>query len=253
MRLFFLIILIISGCSQRSNPSSLEKDVTPEMVRVNQIERTASFDTLVGRGVVEFRWEDDDGKHKEQGDLDFWKHEDSISLRISKLGELLIWFGGDKNENWFFDMLGDETTLTMNSEGAMFSDITTALVLLGLSPLPNGEMNVSAGVVTLVDEEGRVWTATFDKVTHRPLQMSVVDGEHISSALHRSGINVEIENLHALNWPVSGGLIDFKDSRGSTEVKISFSSLSTVVAEEPMDRVLNVSYLQSALKPSRIE
>ncbi|HIB51142.1 MAG TPA: hypothetical protein EYO40_07715 [Phycisphaerales bacterium] len=252
MRLFFLIILIISGCSQRSNPSSLEKDVTPEMVRVNQIERTASFDTLVG-SVVEFRWEDDDGKHKEQGDLDFWKHEDSISLRISKLGELLIWFGGDKNENWFFDMLGDETTLTMNSEGAMFSDITTALVLLGLSPLPNGEMNVSAGVVTLVDEEGRVWTATFDKVTHRPLQMSVVDGEHISSALHRSGINVEIENLHALNWPVSGGLIDFKDSRGSTEVKISFSSLSTVVAEEPMDRVLNVSYLQSALKPSRIE
>jgi hypothetical protein len=253
MRLFFLIILIISGCSQRSNLSSLEKDVTPEMVRANQIERTASFDALVGRGVVEFRWEDDNGKHKEQGDLDFWKHGDSISLRISKLGELLVWFGGDKNENWFFDMLGDETTLTMNSDGAMFSDITTALVLLGLAPLPNGEMNVSAGVVTLVDEEGRVWTATFDKVTHRPLQMSVVEGEHISSALHRSGINVEIENLHALNWPVSGGLIDFKDSRGSTEVKISFSSLSTVVAEEPMDRVLNVSYLQTALKPTRIE
>jgi hypothetical protein len=253
MRLFILFILIITGCSQRSNPSFLEKDVTPEMVRANQIERTASFDALVGRGVVEFRWEDDNGKHKEQGDLDFWKHGDSISLRISKLGELLVWFGGDKNENWFFDMLGDETTLTMNSDGAMFSDIAAALVLLGLAPLPNGEMNVSAGVVTLVDEEGRVWTATFDKVTHRPLQMSVVEGEHISSALHRSGINVEIENLHALNWPVSGGLIDFKDSRGSTEVKISFSSLSTVVAEEPMDRVLNVSYLQTALKPSRIE
>ena len=256
MRLFFppfLLFLFLSGCSQRSDSTSLLADISPEAMRANQAERTSAFDALVGRGIVEFQWVDDNGKHKEQGDLDFWKQGDSISLRISKLGELLIWFGGDTKGNWFFDLSGDETTLALNSGVAMFSDITTALVLLGLAPLPQGETNMSGGVVTVVEDNEKVWTATFDKVTHRPLEMSVADGAHISSALHHSGINVEIENMHELYWPVTGGLVDFEDSRGSTEIKISFSSLSTNVSQEPMGRVLDLSYLQKALKPVRTE
>jgi hypothetical protein len=256
MRLFFppfLLFLFLSGCSQRSDSTSLLADISPEAMRANQAERTSAFDALVGRGIVEFQWVDDNGKHKEQGDLDFWKQGDSISLRISKLGELLIWFGGDTKGNWFFDLLGDETTLALNSGVAMFSDITTALVLLGLAPLPQGETNVSGGVVTVVEDDGKVWTATFDKVTHRPLEMSVADGKHMSSSLHRTGINVEIENRHELYWPVTGGLVDFEDSRGLTKIKISFSSLSTNVSQEPMGRVLDLSYLQKALKPVRTE
>lgn len=250
MRVFFLLFPLIVGCAQKNETTPIGEDQTPATIRTMQEVRTANFEALVGRGVVEFRWEDEHGKHREQGELDFWKQGSAISLRVSKLGELLLWFGGDETTHWLFDMLGDETTLTIDGDDAMFSDITTALVLLGLAPLPQGELKVRNGVVTLLDLRENIWTATFDPSTNRPLEMEVRSGKNISKALHRNGIQVEIENTHEVYWPVTGGLIDFEDSRNSTEVKIAFSFLSTIVEDEPMNRVMDLSYLREALQPS---
>jgi hypothetical protein len=83
--------------------------------------------------------------------------------------------------------------------------------------------------------------------------MTVIDGENISKALHHKGIGVELENVNELNWPASGGLIDLSDSRGSTEIKIAFSSLSAVVSEERFDRVMSIEFLQNALKPDSVQ
>ena len=171
---------------------------------------------------------------------------------MSKLGELLLWFGGDRDGHWLFDMLGEETSLTFNGNNGMFSDITTALVLLGLAPLPSGTMHVERGVVTLVDDGGSTWTATFDPASHRPLEISVRSDEDVSSALHRTGIKVELANRHEIYWPVTGGIIDVTDTRGDTEIKIAFSTLSTIVEEEPMGRVFDSAYLRKALKPDVI-
>ena len=249
MRIFFLLFCVFAGCSQKSELVTLPASHTPTEVQKAERTRTAEFDELVGRGVVEFRWTDDSGNHREQGDLDFWKQGDTISLRVSKLGELLLWFGGDKNEHWLFDMLGDETSLTFDGNNGMFSDIATALVLLGLAPLPNGSMKIEKGVVILVDTNGNDWAATFDPISHRPLEMSVRSGEDVSSALHRKGIQVELANTHEIYWPMTGGLIDVTDTRGDTEIKIAFSSLSTIVEDEPMGRVLDSAYLRKALNP----
>ena len=51
---------------------------------------------------------------------------------------------------------------------------------------------------------------------------------------------------------MTGGLIDIEDSREETKIKIAFSSISTIVDEEPMDRVFNLDFLKRALKPSVI-
>jgi hypothetical protein len=75
-------------------------------------------------------------------------------------------------------------------------------------------------------------------------------GDGLSSALHRTGIQVEIANTLNLYWPSTGGLIDIEDTHETTKVKIAFSSMSTIVDEEPMDRVCNVDFLRQALKPS---
>jgi hypothetical protein len=250
MRVFFLLFFLVCGCSQKNETTPIREDQSPAEIRNAQEVRTANFEALVGRGVVEFRWEDEDGKHREQGELDFWKQGSAISLRVSKLGELILWFGGDETTHWLFDMLGEETTLTIDGDDAMFSDISTALVLLGFAPLPPGELQVRNGVVTLQDSVGNQWTATFDPATNRPLEMEVCSGNNYSKALHRTGIQVEIDNTHELYWPETGGLIDFEDTRDSTEVKIAFSFLSTLVEDEPMDRVLDLAYLRTALQPS---
>ncbi len=253
---FFFIILstfLVLSCSQQKEVHKTVLDVSVEQIRQLQIERTEKFNEMVGRGVIEFRWTDDDGIHKEQGDLDFWKQGNAISLRVSKLGELLLWFGGYEKEYWLFDMLGDETKLTVNGDGAMFSDINVALVLLGLSTLPDGEMKIVDGVVTVNDNSGKIWTMLFEPTSYRPLSVSVVDDSYEAKAIHRSAISVELENIHELQWPKTGGLIDVEDSRGGTEIKISFSSLSTIVSEERFDRVMNREFLQKALRPSSIQ
>ena len=252
MRAILGLLLVLCGCAPRGGGVPQPQDQTVSQVSVAQRERTDAFSELVGRGVIEFRWEDEDGKHKQQGDLDFWKQGNSVSMRISKLGEPIVWLGGGANAYWFFDLTGDETSLTIGGDDSLFSDIQTSLILLGLEPMPAGEMSIDDGIVTLLDESGRAWTAAFELTTNRPLEIHVDRGNGRSTALHRTGIRVEIANTLDLFWPSTGGLIDLEDSHETTKIKIAFSSLSTIVDEEPMDRVFNVDFLQQALKPSVI-
>lgn len=250
MRLLFVVIFLVCACS--SSKQVTNHYLSPEVLKTNQADRTAQFNSLVGRGIIEFKWTDEKGEHKEQGDLDFWKQGNAVSLRISKLGELIAWFGGEGKDFWFFDMMGNEPTLTIGGEQGMFNDINIALILLGLSPLPEGEMMSRDGVVTLVDAEQRRWIATFDSMGNRPMTIELIDGDHKATARHNSGIRVEIDQLHELHWPETGGFIDLTDNQGNSEIKIVFSSLSTIVEDEPMHRVMNLEYLRNALKPTII-
>jgi hypothetical protein len=248
MRLLLATILFVGGCSSSNSVTSNHWSV--EALQMKHTHRTAQFNSLVGRGVIGFKWTDDQGTHKEQGGLDFWKQGNAVSLRISKLGELIAWFGGEGQEYWFFDLMGEEPTLTIGGEHGMFNDIEVALILLGLAPLPDGKMTNSDGVVTLVDDKQRRWVATFDTLGNRPLTIEFIDGDHIAKANHQNGIRVEIDQLHELHWPETGGLIDMTDSQGNTEIKIVFSSLSTIVEDEPMHRVMDLEYLRGALNPT---
>lgn len=252
MRAILGLLLVLCGCAPRGGVASPVQDQTVSQVRITQRERTNEFIELVGRGVIEFRWEDEDGKHKQQGDLDFWKQGDSVSMRISKLGEPIVWLGGGVDAYWFFDLTGDETSLTIGGDDSLFSDIQTSMILLGLEPLPSGETSIDGGIVTLLDESGRTWIATFEPTTNRPLEIHVERRGGRSTATHRTGIRVEIANKLDIFWPSTGGLIDLEDNHEATKIKIAFSSLSTIIDEEPMDRVFNVDFLRQALKPSVI-
>ncbi len=224
--------------------------LSPTLLQAHQQERTRTFDSLVGRGAIRFTWTDNKGTHKEQGDFDFWKNGESISLRISKLGELIAWFGGNGSDIWFFDMMVDEPTLTIGGDRGMFNDVGVALVLLGLMPLPDGELTYQEGVFTLIDSKNRIWNATFESDGIRPRTIEVIDKEYVASATHLSPLRVELAERHELHWPLTGGNIDLVDNKGDAEIKIAFSSLSTIVEEEPMDRVMSVEYLKNALKPA---
>lgn len=249
IRVIFLFFLACTSCAPRvSAPNRHQKSV--DEITIAEQKRTESFHQLVGRGAIEFTWTDENGNHKEQGELDFWKQGDSVSLRISKLGELLVWFGGEGNDIWFFDLMEDEPTLTLGGKQGMFDDIEVALILLGLAPVPTSNATIEDGAYwSSKDEKGRTWKATFSDEDFRPLQISMRSGKQKAEATHIEGIRVEIDTRHELHWPITGGNIDLTDTRGNTEIKIVFSSLSTIVEDEPMDRVFDVEYLTTALKP----
>ena len=251
IRAFVIVLLMCISCAPKG-PEPWRQKHKVEFFVENQSKRTALFTELVGRGAIEFKWSDDKGTHKEQGELDFWKQGDAISMRVSKLGELLAWFGGEGKDFWFFDMMGDEPTLTVGGQQGMFNDIEVALVLLGLVPVPKLDASVNNEVFNSIDAQGRKWSATYEFEKHRPLHITMKEGDHEAEAKHLTGILVEIDNKHELYWPETGGNIDLTDNQGNTKIKIAFSFLSTIVVDEPMDRVFDLEYLKSALKPQHV-
>ncbi|MDP6542016.1 MAG: hypothetical protein QGF07_04445 [Phycisphaerales bacterium] len=227
--------------------------VSPADIRNQQLQRTTHLNKLVGRGIIEFHWKDEDGKHRVQGDFDFWRRGESISLRISKGSEPLVWVGGDQNIHWMFDMLGDESKLMINQEDVIFSDVIDTLILLGLAPLPEGELSIDRGVVTLIDKADRKWTASFEPSTFRPLEIAIYDEDRHASALHRKGIKVEMLGKNRLVWPETGGLIDLQSTNSNATTKIDFAWISSDTREERMDRVFDLDFLRRALNPQIVE
>lgn len=250
-KVLLLLIFACTSCAPRGPAPFRQQQEVNSIVHAD-VRRTESFNALVGRGAIEFSWTDEKGNHKEQGELDFWKQGNQISLRISKLGELLAWFGGEGTDFWFFDFTGDESTLSIGGEQGLFDDVEVALVLLGVQPIQHAETNVLSGdALVTVDSKGRTWkTRVGDSQKIESVSMSF--GEHEVHALNRDWIRVEQENKHELYWPETPSIIDITDNQNDTSIKIAFSMLSTIVADEPMDRVFDVELLAKALRPDSV-
>ncbi len=202
--------------------------------------RTAQFTSLVGYGVIEFSWEDDRGKHREQGDFDFWKTGHSISLRVTKVGELIVWAGSSNGDSWMFDFTGEKSTLRLNDARSLFADALLALQLIGLEPIP---------VTTQGWESG--WIVEFQQAMPTSITKEQEDG--IWRATLREPIGVELQETHELHWPKTPSNIDLSSSVNDVELKIVFAGLSTIVDDEPMHRVFDLEYLNEKLQPDVIE
>lgn len=236
-RLLLLSLLLLS-CTQEKIENFHDK---PTIVGIaeREAERTSKFKELVGYGVIEFKWEDENGKHREQGDFDFWKSDQHVSLRVSKVGELIVWAGCANGESWMFDFTQERSVLRMNDQEFFLADALLALQLIGFEPIPvNG------------DDWAKGWSVTFAEGL--PSSLSRQDQDGTWSAMLRDPIGVELAETHALHWPKTPSNIDVKSTVNDVEIKLAFAGISTVVEDEPMDRVFNHTYLTTKLNPDSI-
>jgi len=252
MRWFAVFIFVCCSCAPQKHYTADDWAEKLPRFQILQESRTYQFDKLVGHGVIEFSWEDEKGHHRKQGDFDFWKSGESISLRISKVGELLVWVGSDLDTNWMFDLTEDDTTLRIDDEESLFADSSILLVLIGLAPIPEGDIVVEQDVLNTTEKNGRVWKTHYDVKTGNPEWIQFHDGEQMLGSNMRDWLRVEIINLHEMNWPATPSLIDLKSNSQDTEIKLSFAALSTIVDDEPMDRVFDLELLTKALKPKTV-
>ena len=251
MRHFFVLFFLFVSCAPTRHYTS--DDWGKKLPRLQRLQekRTVQFDRLVGSGVIEFKWEDEKGHHRKQGDFDFWRSGDSISIRISKVGELIAWIGSDSKTSWMFDLTSDETILHIDDKSSLFADSHTLLMLIGLAPIPEGEIVVEQDVVQTTEENGRIWKVHYDVNTSKPQWIQLQDGDQLLGSNLRDWLRVEIIDTHEMHWPATPSLVDLKSSSQDTEIKLSFASLSTIVEDEPMDRVFNLELLTNALKPNQ--
>ena len=245
-----MFFLCLTACS--SKVVSIHQYKTASLAQSTQLQRTAQFTNLVGQGIITYRRTVKNKEQKDQCDFNFWKQGDSISLQVEKLDTLVAWFGGEGKNTWLFEMSKDETVLTIGGKHNMFDDIQVALTLLGLTPLPAGTLKLDGELVTLLDEEGRTWTATYHPYSYRPHEIVLSDGEHTLRAEHEDEIGVEVDNLSALGWPTTGSAVTIFDSRKNESIKIRFEYLSTIVEDEPFDYVMSLESLIKEYKPTKI-
>ena len=204
-----------------------------------EVDRTSAFNELVGYGVIEFKWEDENGKHREQGDFDFWKSGHNVSMRVSKVGELIVWAGCFENESWMFDFTKERSVLRLNDQELFFADALLALQLIGLESIPVKGDSWADG-----------WTAKFKDGLPSSLSKQTSDAKW--SAVLRAPIGVELPETHELHWPQTPSNIDVTSTVNEVEIKLAFAGFSTIVVDEPLDRVFNQAYLTEKLNPDSI-
>ena len=234
LRLLFISLMLLS-CTQEKIENFHDK-LSIVGIAEGEFERTSRLKELVGYGVIEFKWEDENGNNREQGDFDFWKSGHNVSLRVSKLGELIVWAGCANGESWMFDFTQERSVLRVNDKELFFADALLALRLIGLEPIPVRRDRW---------EEG--WTVAF--VDGLPSSLINQKGDLTWSAKLRDPIGVEIAETHELHWLITQSNIDVVSTVNDVELKLAFAGLSTIVDEEPMDKVFNQAYLIEKLNP----
>lgn len=239
--------------------------------RVDRLKR------LHSQGVIELRWEDDRGKHFEQGNVRLWLDlPHKTALRVEKLGDVLLWLGSDETEFWFFDLISDETMLVHGQHdqeirsgavGAIGLKPLALLDLIGLTPLPprpplaaGDEPSTDLPPDVSFDAQRNAWTVEaqgaggrmrlyFDPMTFLPVRIESLDSEGIPVAAseldrHRP---VETEGSLSVNWPRLPTLIDIDLGGQARSLKLALDSPTTIVEGQPMDRVFDLARLRKAM------
>lgn len=76
--------------------------------------RVSRLEVLESRAAVELRWRDADGDHFEPCDADlFLSHGGRGAVRLTKLGNNLLWVGGDGTQSWVFELGASPTRATV--------------------------------------------------------------------------------------------------------------------------------------------
>ena len=229
-------------------------------------------------GVVELEWTEGEKHHFEQGDAELWLDlPRQTALRISKLGDDLLWIGSDAERYWYFDLLRDPTRLISRDHAQPFDGgagpAVRPLVLLtamGLDPLPNHHVppevrwtraDESTGAAagwavrapagpsgtdraTIVFSEGDLW----------PLHVTVRNPQ--GDVLIRSRLEqyktVPVPGKSPLASPKMAQVARIIDPSNNSEIRLYLRTWSGDVEHEPMDRVFDLDMLIAAMRPDEV-
>jgi hypothetical protein len=281
-------LVLAVGCEsqrQRRNGQAVRPPNTPSFQQLAdaQNHRVAELEKVYASGVIEIRWTDDKGDHKEQGDMELWLHlPKRTALRVDKLGEVLLWLGSDEQHYWFFDLLAKEKTLIVGEHdgppvlahaGVLGVKPLALLDLMGLTPLrgpDSGEPEVQfdselgAWVVSAVGNGGPM-RIFFDTSTHLPLRVETCSdqGDVLLFSSLKEYETVDLPNRLSVGSPKMAELIDIVSAAGleagastplrSAEVKIAVNEATARFAHEELDRVFDLERLIKAMNPDRLE
>ena len=243
-------------------------------------QRIASVTQFHARGVLEIRWEDEDGHHLEQGNIDLWvERPENVSLRVAKLGEIYLWAGQNQQTAWVFDMTGPDTTLAIHDRGE--KNLKTApsmslLALLGLVSLGDQVDETTEASSAITQTAQGLWEMSMsdgrgtqqwliEPSSYEPRRMRVLDvgGQELARVDFDPSVFTPLlmPGTSILATPKIPGRVRLflatpnrTDKRTFEPARITLRLVNpdADVQEEPMDRVFDLERLTQALRPGKI-
>jgi len=212
--------------------------------------RTEHLDTFESRASLEMRYADSAGDHFDQCEADiFMAPGGRGAMRASKLGENLLWVGGDGTRGWVFRLDHEPTSLIVydhvddrvwgqsfdNRGGGDFTMLTprSVRVLAGMAPI-QGDYTVrriaGAAAGAPVHERFELHWAPFPKVegvmrfdaAGLPTQLVVNNGagNEIMRATLSEYATAQAANLAQGAWPKVARRIEVHASEPKAEVRL---------------------------------
>ncbi len=287
-----LLACLFAGCAKREftlTPAMLENAPTASQIIDAHNQRIAMLASSYSQGVVVIRWNDDRGRHTEQGDLEFWRSTgDRTALRISKLGEVGLWLGSDSTQWWLFNLLdkqqrtlirgmherlADDRFDEVGAVGAVGVSPLALLDLLGLTELQLSDAAAAARQLTASDFDGerRAWVMPargrsgllrigFDRVTLLPTLIETLDaaGAVLASSELSRWESVQVEGVAIMARPRMPLTIDIRRMDAATgessgEVRIALNQNASTFDDRMAQRIFDLDRLIAAMRPDVVE
>lgn len=261
------LLMLSAGCaSTRTAPqtehasvhgAATQQDLISSWNRSVEAMRYVEID-----GTAQLEWEDDQGRHREQGDLQAWIDGGArVSLRLTKFGDVAVWLGQDAHAAWMYDLLSEPTRLTVVAPenarlaGGVPLDPRVLRLLLGFEPLPDD-------AEVMVQSTGRRITGVQDAMPFvmevdqdlRPVLVQVMCGDQSIEARHRWTTGIVMPTPAGAARPCAR-VVDIHHGDASM-LKLQMTSVLLLTASQLEEQAVvfdGLGRIQSHLTPAVVE
>lgn len=269
------ILITLTGCTPE-RVKVKDRDIDLPDARALLLKYNANLaglDRLWARSIVEIQWRTADKKERfEQGEGNVVMVLPSkLALSVGKLGNTLLWAGGDAERYWLFDLKGDGLAYIgahRNVSKPRAEDAPTLplpvqpadlIRLLGVIPLPDTAVDEAATVtrtesddyvVFMPDARTKVYV---DSSTALPRKIELLDGNGtpVVASYLTEPIRVELAGKPPGAWPTINSRIVITVAGRSGKMTLHLSDVSDGREEERIqDRVFDFEKLKALLKPA---
>lgn len=234
--------------------------------------RVANLGDFASRGSAELRWNDAQGDHFEQAQVELaWREAGGrMALRADKLGERLAWAGADPARWWVFEIKSEPSRLLVGARGSVpqgsalpFAGPESVMELMAARPWPDGARFAAAESSggwwmqwPLAKPVGS-WVATRALVAgpgELPLRMELLDatGGAIASSELSNPMTVEVRGVAPGAWPLVAGKTRLRTTAGSATWDVFWDAPGTD-PERMKDRLFDLAVLREVLRPQVVE
>lgn len=232
-----------------------------------RVQHLADF---ASRGSAELRWNDEQGAHFEQAQIELaWRERGArMALRADKLGERLAWAGADAERWWIFEPKAEPSRLTVGPRGTVpsgsmlpFVGPESVMELLAVRPWPaSAEVRRADGsgavVQWKIERPIGAWSRTrafIERPGAMPLRMELLDstGAVLASSELSRPLPVRIDSLPTGAWPEVGGTVRLRMSGDSGATWDVFWDAPGVEPARLNERLFDLSVLKGVMRPQR--